>query len=139
MKVETLNLHGLNLDEAVQKTRQNLAWCMNHGVDVLDINHGKGYHSSRNFSVLKHEIRKILKSETSIKDHGYRVIYGESKLPIALKFDEGHTLIVIKGLESKYIGGHKQQRKDKEIFSVEARQKRKTKKNIRALNKKRHK
>jgi len=137
MKVESLNLHGLSLDEALQKTRQNLNWCLQHGVDMLDLNHGKGHHSNRNFSVLKQEIRKMLKREASIKDHGYKIIYGESYLPIALTYDEGHTLIVARGKEKEYIGGNKQQKKTREIFSAEGRKKRKNQKTQNAYKRKR--
>jgi len=53
VKTETLDLHGLALDEALIKSQNNLRWCLEHGVDVLDINHGKGLHSERSFSVIK--------------------------------------------------------------------------------------
>lgn len=136
MKVENLNLHGLSLEEALQKSQQNLHWCIKHGIDVLDLNHGKGYHSSRNFSVLKQEIRKMLKNDNIIKDSGYKIIYGESESPVALGFDEGHTLIVIRGKENEYIGGKKQQDKKQEIFSAAGRQKRKVQKNLKAQKRK---
>jgi hypothetical protein len=136
MKVESLNLHGLSLEEALQKSQQNLEWCIKHGVDVLDLNHGKGHHSKRNFSVLKQEIRKMLKDNKYIKESGYKIIYGESDIPIALEFDEGHTLIVIRGKESEYIGGKKQQDKKQEIFSNTGRQQRKVQKNLKAQKRK---
>lgn len=132
MKIENLNLHGLCLEEALNKTKQNLAWCLKHEVDVLDINHGKGHHSTRNFSVLKQEIRKMLKAEESINGHGYKIIAGESNHPIALTYDDGHTLIVSNGMEKEYIGGKKQQNKNREIFSTEGRKKRKHQKSLNA-------
>ena len=101
MKVQSLNLHGLSLEEARLKTRQNLSWCMQNGVDVLDLNHGKGFHSSRNFSVLKQELRRMLKSDPALKEFDYKVVYGESDLPVALAYDEGHTLIVARGKEKE--------------------------------------
>ncbi len=128
MRVQSLNLHGLSLEEAQQKTRQNLSWCMQNGVDVLDLNHGKGYHSSRNFSVLKQELRRMLKSEPSLKEFGYKVVYGESNLPVALAYDEGHTLIVARGKEKEYIGGRKEQEKKQRVFSPEGQQERKLRK-----------
>lgn len=132
MKIESLDLHGLNLQEALEKAEKNLNWCIKNNVAVLDIIHGKGYHSSRSFSVIKKEIRKSLKENPLIKDNGYRVIYGESDLPIALTFDEGHTLIVARGLENEYIGGHKEVEKNLAVFSKEGKQKRKTAKEINA-------
>lgn len=137
MKIETLNLHGLNKEEALQKARQNLDWCFKNGVDVLDLNHGKGHHSSLGFSVIKQEIRKMLKEEKALKESGYKIIYGESDLPIALSFDEGHTLIVARGLEKEYLGGRKQQEKHQQIFSREAQQKRKHFKSLKAEKKNR--
>lgn len=126
MKIEHLDLHGLTVDEALEKTRKNLAWCMNHGVDVLDINHGKGYHSEHRFSVIKSEIRKFLRQEESLKEHGYKVIYGESDLPVALSFDEGHTLVVARGQEKELLGDRKQREKNRQLYSDEARKERKS-------------
>lgn len=128
MKIEILNLHGLNINESREKTQQNLEWALKHGVDVLVINHGKGHHSKVGLSVLKSEIRKMLKEDQSLKENGYRVIYGESDLPIALTYNEGNTLIVARGLESEYIGGHVQQDKNQRIFSDDGKQDRKTRK-----------
>ncbi|MDD2587161.1 MAG: Smr/MutS family protein [Syntrophomonadaceae bacterium] len=139
MKVEQLNLHGLNVEEAVEKTRNNLQWCMNHGVEVLDINHGKGHHSDRGFSVIKMEIRKILRQEESLKENGYKVVHGESDLPVALGFDEGHTLVVAAGKEKEYLGGSRQQEKNRQLYSDEARKNRKHYKAQKATKSKRHK
>lgn len=137
MKVEQLNLHGLSLEEAMEKTRQNLRWCMNNGVEVLDINHGKGYHSERRFSVLKQEVRRFLKEEASLSASGYRLIYGESDFPVALTFDEGHTLVVVKGCENKYIGARSKQERNQRVFSEEGRRQRRAQKALRKDRKKR--
>lgn len=123
--METLDLHGLNLDEALEKVQNSLNWCLNHGVDILDINHGKGYHSFRKIPVIKTEVRKLLKSRPEIKDKGYKVVYGEADLPVCLTFDAGHTLVLQRGLEKEYIGGYKQQEKNREVFSRQARRARK--------------
>lgn len=132
MKVESLNLHGISLDEAIHKTEINLKWCIKNNVQVLDINHGKGFHSSRGFSVIKQEIRKMLKDNALLKEAGYIVIPGESDLPVALTFDEGHTLVVQKGCEKQYIGGKKQIEKNIHIYSEEGKKSRKMAKKIRA-------
>lgn len=137
MKVEQVDLHGLNIEEAVEKTRKNLKWCMNHGVDVLDINHGKGYHSDRGFSVIKMEIRKMLREEESLKENGYKMVYGESDLPVALGFDEGHTLVVAAGTEKEYLGDKRQQEKNHQLYSDEARKNRKSYKAQKAAKRKR--
>ena len=128
MKIEVLDLHGLNINESRDKTQQNIDWALRHGVDVLVINHGKGHHSKVGLSVVKSEIRKMLKEDLSLKENGYRVIYGESDLPIALTYNEGNTLIVARGLESEYIGGHVQQDKNQRIFSDDGKQDRKAQK-----------
>jgi hypothetical protein len=131
MRVETLDLHGLSVEEALSRTRQSLFWCLEHRVEVLDINHGKGHHSQRNFSVIKKEIRKMLREEEALQEYGYRVIAGEANFPVALTFDEGHTLVVARGVEHEYLGGSKQRQKNLEIYSKEARQARKQKKSRR--------
>jgi len=137
LKIETLNLHGLNQQEARIKIEQNLDWMIKHGVDVLVINHGKGHHSSNNFAVLKTETRKFLRENILLASAGYLVIYGESDLPIALSYDEGNTLVVVKGLEHEYIGGRAQQEKNMRIFSKDGRHARKNNKNIRKQKKNR--
>lgn len=128
MKIEVLNLHGLNLNESRVKTQQNMDWALKHGVDVLVINHGKGHHSKSGLSVLKTEIRKMLQDNPLLTENGYRVVYGESDLPIALTYNEGNTLIVARGRESEYIGGQVQQEKNKRIFSDDGKQDRKAQK-----------
>jgi hypothetical protein len=117
VKVEILDLHGFNINESREKTLQNIAWALKHGVDVLVINHGKGHHSKAGLSVIKTEIRKLLREDLSLKENGYRVVYGESDLPIALTYNEGNTLIVARGLESQYIGGQVQKDKNQRIYS----------------------
>lgn len=139
MKVEHLDLHGLNVHEAMEKTKRNLEWCMNHGVDVLDINHGKGHHSDRGFSVIKKEIRKMLRQDEFLKENGYKIVYGESNLPVALSFDEGHTLVVIAGIEKEYLGDRRQQEKNRQLYSDEARKNRKRYKTQKAAKRKRRK
>lgn len=136
MKVENLNLHGLNVQEAKEKTRQNVNWLIKHGVDLLVINHGKGLHSSNNFAVLKSEIRKFLKEELILNNSEYLVIYGESDFPIALTFNEGNTLIVARGLENQFLGGKTQQEKNNRVFSEEGKQARKNSKSLRKNHRK---
>ena len=138
MKLEKVDLHSLSLDEALEKARINLNWCIKNGVEVLDIIHGKGYHSSRNFSVIKKEIRKYLNENASLKEAGYRVVPGESNLPVALTFDEGHTLVVMKGWEKEYMGGRKQQDKSRLIYSDEGRKRRKEQKSLNAQKRKKN-
>jgi len=125
LKIETLDLHGLNLAEAQEKTRKNLQWMIDHGVEVLVINHGKGRHSG-GFAVLKSEIRKMLKEDPRLKENGYRVIWGESDQPIALTYNEGNTLVVARGLETQHVGGRTQQERNQRIFAEESRQARKS-------------
>ncbi len=136
MRLEKVDLHGLALEEALEKARSNLNWCIKNEVEVLDIIHGKGHHSSRSFSVVKKEIRKMLDGEPLLKQYGYRVVLGESDFPVALTFDEGHTLVVKRGLEKQYIGGKKQQEKNQRIFSGEGKKQRKEQKNLNAQKRK---
>ncbi len=131
LKIETLDLHGLNQSEAKAKIDQNLAWIIRHGIDVLVISHGKGHHSSTNFAVLKAETRKLLKANRDLEEAGYLVVYGEADLPIALRYDEGNTLVVARGREQEYMGGSIQQEKDRRIFSEDGRRERKNSKRMR--------
>jgi len=128
MKLEKIDLHNLNREEAWHKVEINLRWCIDNGVDVIDIIHGKGHHSQYSFSVIKQDVRQKLKSEASLRESGYKVIPGESSLPVALTFDEGHTLIVIKGEENNYIGSAKTQQKNQIVFSEEGKKIRKEQK-----------
>ncbi|HHW61825.1 MAG TPA: Smr/MutS family protein [Syntrophomonadaceae bacterium] len=132
MKIEHIDLHGHNLAESVEKLEKNLKWCIRHGVDVLVINHGKGHHSQGGFSVLKSEIRKALKENDELHQTGYRIIYGESDFPIALTFNEGQTLVVMRGREQEYIGGRDEQEKNKQIYSEEGKWERKAHKRKKA-------
>ena len=131
MKIEVLDLHGLSLIEAREKATKNIDWAIKHGVDLLVINHGKGHHSNSGFAVLKTEIRKMLKEDSSLRENGYLLVYGESNLPIALTYNDGNTLIVARGLELEYLGGQVQQKRNQNIFSEEAKQNRKSQKNQR--------
>lgn len=132
MKVESIDLHGHNLKESTDKLEKNIKWCLRQGVDVLVINHGKGHHSQGGFSVLKSEIRKALKENDELHQAGYRIIYGESDFPVALTYDEGQTLMVMRGREQEYIGGRAEQEKNKQIYSEEGKWKRKAHKRKKA-------
>jgi hypothetical protein len=137
MKIETVDLHNLGLNEALAKAEQNLVWAIDHQVDMIDFIHGKGLHSERRFSVIKQELRRYLKSNPLLSSAGYRVLPGESDLPIALRFDEGHTLVVARGLEKEHLGGQRQQEKNQVLFSEQGRQMRKNAKARQASKRKR--
>ncbi|HRX21943.1 MAG TPA: Smr/MutS family protein [Syntrophomonadaceae bacterium] len=136
MKLERIDLHNLSREEAWRKAEENITWCIEHGVDVIDIIHGKGHHSQYNFSVIKQDVRQKLKEDPYLRGSGYRVIYGESDFPVALTFDEGHTLLVRKGAENNYIGGTKTHLKNEIIFSEEGKRLRKEQKARNALKNK---
>lgn len=137
MRVETINLHNLGLAEALAKAEKNLLWCLEHQVDVIDFIHGKGLHSERGLSVIKQELRRLLKSHPLLYRSEYKMILGESDLPIALSFDAGHTLVVRRGLEQEHIGGRRQQQKHQELFSADGRQARKNSKSLNASKRQR--
>ncbi|NLF46579.1 MAG: Smr/MutS family protein [Syntrophomonadaceae bacterium] len=137
MKLEIIDLHGLNREEAWRKVETNIKWCIDHNVDVVDIIHGKGHHSQNNFSVIKQEVRQKIKNHPSLREAGYRIINGESDLPVALTFDEGHTLLVKAGRENDYIGGARTRMKNEIIFSEEGKRMRKEQKSRHARKRKR--
>ena len=137
MKIEKLNLHGLNTVEALEKVHNSVNWCLLNNVDILAINHGKGHHSEKGFSVLRQEVRKYLKNEPRLPENAYQVILGESNYPVALAFDSGLTLMVRNNLVHSYIGGQKQQEKNQAIFSIDAKKQRKIDKSRQAAKRKR--
>ncbi len=63
MKLEKIDLHNLSREEAWRKVEININRCIDHGVDVIDIIHGKEHHSQYNFSVIKQEVRQKLKGD----------------------------------------------------------------------------
>jgi len=127
--VEKLDLHGLNTDEAILKTKQQIEWLLDKGGDGLVIMHGKGHHSEHRIGVIKQKVRAELKEiNGSVKSHGYLVIYGESDYPAALEYDAGCTLIIRQGMEHEYQGSHKQVARKQAVFSDEGRELRKQQK-----------
>lgn len=124
MKVERLDLHGCNRVEALQKAEKNIAWLLDHGVDVLIIDHGRGHHSD-GIAVLKTELRRHLRDDSRLREAGYRVLYGDSNQPVALGCNDGHTLIVRRGLEQEHIGGRREIEKKLIIHSDEGKKLRK--------------
>ena len=125
MKMETVELHGLDLVSAMEKAEKNLNWCLTHGVEVIVFNHGKGHHSANGLSVIKQELRRRLKGHPLVEEYGYRVLYGENDLPLTLTFNEGQTLVAAPGCADEYIGGRSQQEKNRLIYSEEGRRVRK--------------
>lgn len=128
MKIENLDLHGYSRNQALERLRNSLGWCVNHGVAVLVVNHGRGLHSERGLSVVKQELRRALKNDPDLKDlikeNGYKVIYGESDWPAALACNEGQTLILMRGLEKELLGSSRENQKNQSIFSDEGRERR---------------
>jgi len=125
MKIETVELHALDLQSALEKAEKNLNWCIKHGVDVIVFNHGKGHHSASGLSVIKQELRRTLKTHPLLEEYGYHVIYGENEMPLTLTYNAGQTLVAASGCAAQYIGGKNQQEKNKVIFSDEGKKMRK--------------
>lgn len=123
--MERLNLHGLSREEALERVRAQIRWCVEHGREGVDIIHGKGKHSER-VPVIKQEIRRWLKEEErGLRAEGYEVIYGEDEHPAALDLDEGHTLVVRADMTDEYPGGRKAVSRQETVFSEEGRWRRK--------------
>ncbi|MGE5380944.1 MAG: Smr/MutS family protein [Methylocystaceae bacterium] len=127
--MEKLDLHGLNVEEALAKASSQIEWLLDKGIDVLVINHGKGHHSEHGIGVVRQKIRAMLKEKgTLLKENGYLVVYGESDYPVALEYDAGCTLIVQRGIEQQYLGGRQKAAKNKAVYSPEGRDERKQQK-----------
>jgi len=130
--LEKLDLHGLNVEEALAKTNSQIEWLLQKGGEILVINHGKGHHSEHGIGVVRQRVRAVLKEMGPIlKQHGYLVVYGESDYPVALEYDGGCTLIVQRGLEHEYVGGRQQVARKQTVFSPEGRELRKQQKKSR--------
>lgn len=125
MKIETVELHTLDVASALEKAEKNLQWCLKHGVDVIVFNHGQGFHSANGLSVIKQELRRRLKNHPLLAEYGYKVLYGEEELPLTLTYNAGQTLVASPGCAGEYIGGKIQQEKNRLIFSEEGKQLRK--------------
>lgn len=127
--MEKLELHGLNVEEALAKVSSQMKWLIDKGGDMLIINHGKGHHSEHGIGVVRQKVRAMLKEQGPVlRDNGYLVVYGESDYPVALEYDAGCTLIVRRGTEHEYLGGRQKAAKNQAIYSAESRDARKQQK-----------
>ena len=63
-KVETIDLHGMTLEEAKAKLEQKLCNAFQYGERVVRIIYGQGKHSA-NFPVLKSFVRRWLEESAS--------------------------------------------------------------------------
>lgn len=127
--MEKLDLHGLNVEEAIAKTKSQIDWLLQKGGNILIINHGKGYHSENRIGVVKQRVRALLKEMGPVlKEHGYLVVYGESDYSVALEYDAGCTLIVQRGMENDYLGGRQKVNRNQRVYSTEGRAQRKQQK-----------
>ena len=125
MKIEAVELHGLDLNSALEKAEKNLQWCLTHGVDVIVFNHGQGHHSSNGLSVIKQELRRALKSHPLVAEYDYKILYGENELPLTLTYNAGQTLVAAPGCAGQFIGSKVQQEKHQIIFSEDGKKMRK--------------
>ena len=94
-KVETIDLHGMTLEEAKVKLEQRLLNAYEYGERVVRIIHGQGKHSA-NFPVLKSFVRRWLENSAFAREYVETVFRGEDGSPYTLP-NPGETVVRLKG------------------------------------------
>lgn len=94
-KVETIDLHGMTLEEAKAKLEQKLCNAFQYGERVVRIIHGQGKHSA-NFPVLKSFVRRWLEESAFAREYVEAVFRGEDGSPYTMP-NPGETVVRLKG------------------------------------------
>ncbi|HEY8345452.1 MAG TPA: Smr/MutS family protein [Bacillota bacterium] len=93
--METIDLHGLTLEEAKEKLEKRLLSADKYGVRVVRIIHGQGKHSEF-FPVIKSFVRRWLEESTFAQEKIESVFRGEDGSPYT-SVNPGETVVVLKG------------------------------------------
>jgi hypothetical protein len=89
--METINLHGLNRDEAQERMEKGLQNALQNGASVVRIIHGQGKHSEV-FPVLKSQARHWLKESSFAMRYIKHVFRGEDGSPFTTP-NPGETIV----------------------------------------------
>ncbi|HEX2953645.1 MAG TPA: Smr/MutS family protein [Bacillota bacterium] len=92
--METINLHGLNLAEALAKLESGLNSAFSFNVRIIRVIHGQGKHSEF-FPVIKSNVRRWLEESEFAANHIESVFRGEDGSPYTGK-NPGETIVVLK-------------------------------------------
>lgn len=121
MKLDQIDLHGKNKDEALLTVEKNVRWIIDHDKIGVVLIHGKGKHSNH-VAILKQEVRRYLEENEELLEHGYLVLKGEDDFRITETFDEGQVLIVKEGYENEsFVDGKKQEEKTKIVYDYDGK------------------
>ncbi|HBL35606.1 MAG TPA: hypothetical protein DDZ55_02230 [Firmicutes bacterium] len=93
--METIDLHGMTLEEAKAKLEQRIENAFEYGERVVRIIHGQGKHSA-NFPILKSFVRRWLEEAELAQEYVETVFRGEDGSPYTLP-NPGETVVRLKG------------------------------------------
>ncbi len=93
--MNTIDLHGLNLDEARQKMEQGLVSALNSNEWVVRIIHGQGKHSQF-FPVIKSFVRRWVTESDFAAQYIEMVYRGEEGSPYS-GINPGEIIVILKG------------------------------------------
>lgn len=93
--IETIDLHGLTLDQARDRLQNGLEDAFQYNVGVVRIIHGRGKHSEV-FPVIKSYVRHWLKQSIFARERIASVFYGEDGSPYTSP-NPGETIVLFKG------------------------------------------
>jgi hypothetical protein len=97
--METIDLHGLSLEEAETQLEQRLSSAYQYGEKIVRIIHGQGKHSEY-FPVIKSFVRRWLKESDFSKEYIESVFRGEDGSPYTMP-NPGETVVLFKGADQK--------------------------------------
>ncbi len=93
--METIDLHGLSLEEAETRLEQGLTSAYQYGEMIVRIIHGQGKHSEY-FPVIKSFVRKWLRESEFSKEYIESIFYGEDGSPYT-RPNPGETIVLFIG------------------------------------------
>ncbi|HBR34793.1 MAG TPA: hypothetical protein DD734_09180 [Firmicutes bacterium] len=131
--METIDLHGMTLEEAKAKLEQRIENAFEYGERVVRIIHGQGKHSA-NFPILKSFVRRWLEEAELAQEYVETVFRGEDGSPYTLP-NPGETVVRLKGEtvigeneEIDWVADDEEWDVRKQIKGKKARQRRATRK-----------
>ena len=98
--METIDLHGMTLEEAKEKLEQRLVNAYQYGEQTIRIIHGQGKHSAY-FPVIKSFVRRWLEESEFGREYIESIYRGEDGSPYTPP-NPGETVVRLKG--DKVIG-----------------------------------
>ena len=100
--METIDLHGLSLEEAKERLEMRMRSAERFGEKVVRVIHGQGKHSEV-FPVIKSYVRRWLEESDFAREYVESVFRGEDGSPYT-KINAGETVVLLKGA-AELVGG----------------------------------